>query len=491
MPADKRPTGTGHRLEAWIEGLRPGARLPTDTDLGRQWGASSRTIRRHMKRFEARGLVVRVQGRGTFRAPVQRGNAPEPAPPPASSRDRLTAQLTDAIARGEIKRGDPLPQTKYLKLQYGLSGKTILRAYSRLEQQGLAHRLGRRYYAGRLLPAVHPLQRHDVYLVTPEASDFDRIFDGDLMAPAYVAFERTLRSLGLILEYETRHRLSELVHECAHGDRIAAGVVLWNFDGESYPHIEKLFGPLVTHCPAPRLSLLLDTVTMGPITRAPRHVDIVSRGNIMTTQARAVADFVLQRGRRPAALVYSADSIHERRGRWFLRFQKVAFELFQRTGEIVRSYIVDPHGSLSAEWIVETIAKPEQWFYEYLAEKLAQPRIRSTAFIEESLAIVKDYREVASRSGPEPLLIFPLDDTAREASRCFSESRLEIPGDIWLLTLEGQPRNLPLGLSACAPDWETAGYLMAHAIVGDMPLKRTRRGFLRVPCPVVERLTTG
>ncbi len=495
MSPDRHEAESGSRLgaglAAWVEDLRAGARVPTDTALGRKWGVSSRTIRRHMKKLEARGLVVRVQGSGTFRTPLPRQNAPTVTPLSGSSRDRLTSHLADAIARGEIQRGDPLPLAKYLKLQYGVSGKTILRAYQRLEQQGLAHRIGRRFHAGTLLPAVHPLRHRNVWLIVPERDHFDQVFEGDLMAPAYVAFERTLRTLGLTLRYETWDNLPRLLHGRSGDECLAAGVVVWRLEGDEYPRVEKAFASLVTRVPAPRTSLLLDAVSMGPIRRAPRHVDIISRGNIMTTQARAVADFVQQRGRYPAALVYSAESIRERGARWFLRFQKVAFELFHRSGEPVISYIVDPQKRISRSWIAETILTNQEWYFDYLAEKLGQPRIRSTAFVEESLLLVNDFDEVVRRTGPASLLVFPIDETARTALTRFRESGIEVPRDVWLLTLDGQAKNFPLGLSACAPDWDTIGYLMAHAILGDIPLKRTRRGFLRVPSPVVERLTTG
>jgi DNA-binding LacI/PurR family transcriptional regulator len=86
--------------------------------------------------------------------------------------------------------------------------------------------------------------------------------------------------------------------------------------------------------------------------------------------------------------------------------------------------------------------------------------------------------------------IFNQDQDAAAAVRWAQERRIEIPARVSVLTLENNPQNYELGISLCEPDWEHAGYLLAHAIIGDFPIEKTSKGFLRTRARVVTKLTT-
>jgi DNA-binding LacI/PurR family transcriptional regulator len=79
---------------------------------------------------------------------------------------------------------------------------------------------------------------------------------------------------------------------------------------------------------------------------------------------------------------------------------------------------------------------------------------------------------------------------ASDTLAALRRARVDIPGKVALLSLEDDPRFLHENISVVAPDWDRAGYLMAHALLGDLTLERTHRGFVRLPVPLVTRLTT-
>ncbi len=119
-------------LRARVPTLRPGERLPSDSDLCREFGVSRMTARNAMQRLAEDGLVERIPGRGTFVA----------EPPAHRYADRLMAfshemerqgrapgsrllareirPATDGEARSlEVRAGDPVVLVRRLRLADG------------------------------------------------------------------------------------------------------------------------------------------------------------------------------------------------------------------------------------------------------------------------------------------------------------------------------------------------------------------------------------
>jgi GntR family transcriptional regulator len=57
---------TEDRLAEIIRRTKPGSCLPSEPELAKEFGVSRTTLREAMRAFEARGLILRKQGSGTF-----------------------------------------------------------------------------------------------------------------------------------------------------------------------------------------------------------------------------------------------------------------------------------------------------------------------------------------------------------------------------------------------------------------------------------------
>ncbi len=96
--------GLGPRASRVYESLRrsiaggelpPGTKLPAHTELAQQYGVAPLTMRQVLARLEARGLVSREQGRGTF-VRARTSAAVVLLASDEDLRDQLSAQITEA-----------------------------------------------------------------------------------------------------------------------------------------------------------------------------------------------------------------------------------------------------------------------------------------------------------------------------------------------------------------------------------------------------------
>lgn len=115
--------------------------------LVRAWGfldyAQGR--RPQLRRPRRRGGTV-LPGETALAPPAAALPPPRPAP---SSFDQLLAFFRDKLESGEYPAGTPLPKSLYFIRRFHVSGHTLSAVLRLLEAEGLLHKAGRQYRAGR------------------------------------------------------------------------------------------------------------------------------------------------------------------------------------------------------------------------------------------------------------------------------------------------------------------------------------------------------
>jgi DNA-binding LacI/PurR family transcriptional regulator len=157
---------------------------------------------------------------------------------------------------------------------------------------------------------------------------------------------------------------------------------------------------------------------------------------------------------------------------------------------LIHQALIHTDPGATPERIVEHTKKRYQGYIDYLQEKYENVIRKQTRDVFDSLHVCATYEKLVKRFGKNVLWLCTRDSLAEPALEALRRMGVKVPDEISLMTLENAPQHYHLGVSACTPDYELVGYLMAHAIIGDMPIKKTRYGYLRMPCPVTERSTT-
>jgi DNA-binding transcriptional regulator YhcF (GntR family) len=479
-------------LESYIKQLPDGERLPTDSELARQWQLSPRTVRRAMAPLREQGLLVRIPGKGTFK-PSDSTVADDPAPEkPLASEERLAVSLAESIYRGELRRGDALPQVKFICLQYHVSEKTVAAAYRRLRQMGLVRKVGKRYWVGTLMPAFHSTVRKEVWVVVETKEDLSGIYTEDYMGPAYQKMERELRNCDLLMRYTTREEFPNLQRRWVTRQEYPVGLVFRRFDGRQWDEIAPLLKPLTGTVGQPRTSVLVDIADVGKVRTAPQRINVLARGNLTTNQSRATAGLIAGIDASDVVMLYDGAFVRQNPRYGYLRYYKTIYEILQatRAKRRIHQAIVTAEPDMDDAWLDKNVLQSDPGYVDYLLGKYASVTTGSNRVFDRTPMIVSDMRDLAKRHGRNTVWVCTRANLGPGALEALESRGIAVPKMTSVVTLDDQPQYYHLGLTACSPDWDLVGYLMAHAIIGDFPLERTHRRFIRIPCPPVERFTT-
>jgi hypothetical protein len=264
------------------------------------------------------------------------------------------------------------------------------------------------------------------------------------------------------------------------------GVVITDIVDELYREVEPHLARLLTRrSPEPPAIVLAGR----PIRTLPKGIDEYCTGTMATHTARTLARYAHAR-RYDRVFLFTGQlngwsPIHE--------VLRVEVELRHLNPRADVRYVIGSSPQLADGRALDDLLDDaafragEGRHWQNLLGKYGE---RPLSAMREFVKVV-DGLEAAFGSLPRPALwVFSSDDDAAAALEYCRTMRIGVPDDVAMIGLENSPRRLHLGISSCVPDWRTMGYLMAHAILRDMPVARTSHGFLRPSVRIYERDTT-
>lgn len=479
------------RFSQWVEKViaEPGAGdcLPTIDELTQRFGLSRTWVKQKLKPYIANGLLTTIRGSGTF-VTSRMPRSPEPIRlPTRTSPHSIADALVNDIATGSLKHGNPLPAVKLLCRQFKTGHGTVTRAYRILQEKGLARKVGRKFWVGGMQSLRSFGARKSIVCFNFSEGDPSDLTAGNELGRAYQAMEHELHTHRLNLQFEDCAQLDLFLRPGALAKSDCAGIVISGLTEERFvtlcPRLQALapaaarLGKRVLLCGAHRKKK-----------RIPKGMHYFAHGTIVTNVVRTAAQSCFVKGFQDIVLLFREREDNLKDNRFLIRFIS---ESLMRNPKARITYLIQPHrpGQTPESIFTRTPAFKKAGTFEYMEGLLSKYEPRTMDDMYRMVKLGDNFDELLAGAPRKAVWLTKEASTAREASNWCDSHRVSVPSEAALLCFDDDLSMCHRGIASCVPDWNTIGYIMAHALIGDIPLEKSRKGFLRTPAVLFERRT--
>jgi len=471
---------THDQLRPSILSLPAGSPVPTGAQLARLFGISPRTVARVLATLKSEGCIVRIRGKGSYRAPLQKhGELPAPPVPPVEALVRVFA---DALGRGEFVAGSALPPVKYLVARFHVRGSTVTAACRELVTRGLATRVGRTYLAGHPSQLLKAAAGKPVAFFGTPPSDPGSVFGDPRLARAYARMEGELADHGYRIRYHALDEFAAQAGRWKRGGDVPYAAVVAGVSSRYGTYRDAAVDALESR-PGSSLRVLVQ----GQVEphRAAR-LFLLSDGNINTRLCRETARFVVEQHRRHVRVFVDTRIARPFRAVTSVKLWSELLHLgFAGTFRI----LVRTSGIADRRELFGRLQHTAQSGKErvHLRKYEQAPSVEPHKLVELTRS-AGGALDTCNEAGV--LWVTWRAAEALQLHEATCARRRAVPKHTALLSLENDPVLYQPGISSCDLDSERMGYTMAHALIGDLPVHRTGKGFLEPQVALRHRHTT-
>ncbi len=474
----------------WIETVvadpSSGECLPTIKELARRFGLSATSIKNLLKPYVASGTLTSIRGRGTFVTSRMSRSAKPASLRTVRSADSIADALAGDIATGKLKHGDPLPAVKLMCRQFKAGQATVTRAYRLLEQRGLARRVGRNFWVGGLQSIRSLGAWKSLACFNYSEGDASDLKAGNDVREAFKAMEYELHNHRLELRFEDSAQLDLFLHPPVFSRSDCAGVVITGVRVARFDYLQPRIQALEPALKAGGKRILV--CGNHATQRIPRNTSYFCHGTIITNTVRTAADYCSTRGFRDIVPVFREGQDNLKDLRFLLRF--ISESLTRNPKVRILFLIQSRRANQSPEDVFRrTPSYVRHQHFDYLEGLLSKYETMTMDDLYTMVRVGTRIDDLFAHAPQGALWVTRDASTALRVVDWCEARRLPVPSSAAVLSFDEDPLLQYRGIAACVPDWHTMGYLMAHSLIGDIPIKKSRKGFLRTPAVLYRRST--
>lgn len=467
-----------------------GNRLPTIRALSRNFGLSKSTVQKSLKSYIQDGRLTAIRGKGLFvtsRMPQPRNLESNHS---TSSVLSIADALTEDIAAGKLKHGEALPAVKLLSRQFKAGQASVTNAYRILQQRGLVRRVGKKFWVGGLQSIRDFGAKSTVVCLNFSEGDSTDLTSNSEILHAFEFLEDELHNHRLSIRFEDSGRMALFLRPRALQKSDIARFIITGVTSDRlltlFPQIQSLETFLSRS--GKRILVCGRHSESGTERRIPRHTEYFCHGTIITNVVRTAAEYCFRKGFQNIVLVHRETENNAKDVRFYLRFIS---ELLVRNPNADITFLIQPlHGDTSPERVFwRTPAYKEHNHFEYLEGLLSKYAPYTMNDLYRRITLGSTVNDLLSHAPRGAVWICKEAAIACAADDWCTAHRIPVPTEAAILCFEKAPSLHFRGIATCIPDWRTIGYILAHSLIGDIPLKRSRKGFLRTPAVLYERRT--
>ncbi len=461
-------------------------RLPTISHLSRRFGISSSSVRRVLKQHIDEGRLTPMPGRGTFVTARTRQTAQPVIQPAVTSAHSVADAIAEDIAAGKLKHGDPLPAVKVVCNQFKTAHRNVTRAYRILQQKGLVRRVGRNFWVGGMQSIRTFGVRKTIACFNFADSGPSDLTAGASIRHAFTAMEHELHNHHLRISFQDPHKIDLFLRPDTLAKNDYPGIIV---SGITEARFTALHPRLVALDPAlARSGKRLLFCGTHPQERLPKRIHYFCHGTVITNAVRTAADYCFSRGFQDIVLLFREKLEGISNVRFLVRFIS---ESLMRNPRVRISFLIQPRDDTRSpeRLFKQTASYRTSGHFEYLEGLLSKYAPMSMNDLYKLVTMDGSMEKLLEHAPKGAVWLCGDAATARWCISWCRSRRMPVPSAAAILCFDEDPSLAVDGIASCVPDWHTIGYLMAHALIGDIPIKRSRKGFLQTPAVLCERGT--
>jgi DNA-binding LacI/PurR family transcriptional regulator/DNA-binding transcriptional regulator YhcF (GntR family) len=497
------PTSNGYRsiVDSIERSMAGGGALPFDSisRIASHFGVSYATGWRAVEILRLKGLVISVRGRGI--AATRRNENQSPAF--SSPADRLFSAVRDDVLSGVYKSGKPFPKIRHFMGSHSVSAPTVTRAFLRLADAGLAHKQRNRWIAGPRPALKHASARTvsqlpaavALYGSTP-AWTFG--FADPFVNTFFSSFSSELLGRGIILSPCLREqdwqkglalpagRDEVIGHIRSLGDRYL-GTITMSVD----PGPDDLAGWFDALLRFDKPVIYFDQADKGAGLARRRFAGSQHYYRVHQDERKGIVAALDECARNGHSRIAIHGSALDKG--WTPRRTRAFVDLAARQSPPMHVFSdpqIEPWWDFTDRFAMYTFvskaaekAGVDDPFESGNAESLHRFR---DLLIEQAPSLVSLLLESKAT-----VLACLNDRMAREYYFWLKALGIQVPADMSMLSFDNIPEASMFPISTIDWGFERLGYLAAHILVDDIPVKTDRQGNIPGECRMADRGSIG